>query len=110
MQNKKRDDEKGQWLAVGILFTGFLIAIDIWYSSYGQMADFARWLMYIAHAALGFTWVVAMVQFKDPGYDVIRKYIVFVSVVLSLVVGIHHAVAREDKQVIIDSKENAAKP
>jgi disulfide bond formation protein DsbB len=102
---KKRDDEKGQWLAVGILFTGFLIGLDIWYSSYSQMAGMARWGLYVAHIILAFAWVIAMVKFKDPAYDVVRKFIVGFSILLSLIIGIHHATTVEDKAVIDDSNK-----
>lgn len=109
MANKKRDDEKGQWLAAGILFSGFLIAIGIWYSSYSQMGSIAKVLLGIAHAVLVGMWVLVMAKFNDPVYDVVRKFIVGLSVILSLIVGIHHATCREDKHVIIDSNENRLK-
>jgi hypothetical protein len=106
MSNQKtRDDEKGQWLIVGILFTGFLLGIDTWYSSYSQMAGFARMLLYVAHGVMAFLWWVAMIKFKDPNYDVVRKYIVGLSVLLALIIGIHHAVTIEDKAVIDDSNK-----
>lgn len=109
MANKKRDDEKGHWLAVGILFTVFLFVIDIWYSSYGQMAGIAKVLLILAHIVLGGLWFVVMAKFNDPVYDVVRKFIVGLSVILSLIVGIHHASSKEDKQVIIDANENKLK-
>jgi disulfide bond formation protein DsbB len=104
---KKRDDEKAQWLIVGILFTGFLLVIDIFYSSFGEMAGIAKVLLGIAHAALAVMWIAVMVKFNDPKYDIVRKYVVGLSVVLSLIIGIHHAVVKENKQVLIDSHENS---
>ena len=106
---KNRDDEKASWLIIGILFTGALLAIDIWYSSYSQMALIAKVLLGIAHGALVFMWFIVMIKFNDPVYDVVRKYIVYLCVILALIVGIHHATVREDKQVIIDSHENSLK-
>jgi hypothetical protein len=107
--NKMKDDEKRNWLIIGILFTGFLLAIDICYSSFGLMAGIAKVLLGIAHAVLAILWVTVMAKFKDPNFDFIRKYVVYLSVTLALIIGIHHAVAREDKQVIIDSHENSLK-
>ena len=104
---KKRDDEKAQWLIVGILFTVTLLGIDFWYSSYSQMAGVVKVILYIAHTILAVLWLVAMVKFKDPNYEVARKYIVYLAVLLSLIVAIHHATVKEDKHVIIDSRENS---
>ena len=106
---KNRDDEKAIWLIIGILFTGVLVGLDLWYSSFTQMALFAKVLIGIAHGVLAILWFLVMAKFKDPNYDVYRKYIVGLSVVLSLIVGIHHAVVRERNQVSIDAKENSLK-
>ena len=65
--------------------------------------------LFIAHAAVIGLWVAEMIHFNDPNYDLLRRIVVILSVILSLTVGIHHSLAVEDKQVIIDSKENATK-
>lgn len=106
---KKRDDEKLIWLIVGGIFTVALIGIDLGYSSYPEMATALKWLLYIGHAALAFLWLLVMVNFKDPNFDYLRKYTLYVAIGLILIVGIHHATSVEDKQVIIDSRENATK-
>lgn len=106
---KRKDDEMLIWLIVGGIFTLFLIGIDIWYSSYSQMALMGRTALYIAHAFLAGLWAIAMKKFDDPNYEVVRKYIVYVAVIISLTIGIHHALNVEDKQVLIDSHENATK-
>lgn len=107
---KRKDDEKKQWLFVGILFTSVLIGMDFKYSSYGQMSDALQWIVVILHAALIIAWSTAMIKFNDPNYEVARKIVVGLCVLLGLVVGIHNATSVEDKQVIIDSRENALKP
>jgi hypothetical protein len=107
--NKMKDDEKRNWLIIGILFTGFLLAVDICYSSFGQMAVIAKVLLGIAHAVLAILWVIVMAKFTDPNFDFCRKYVVYLSVTLSIIIGIHHATVREDKQVLIDAHENSLK-
>ena len=106
----RKDDEKKIWLIVGILFTSALVAMDIFYSSFGQMSNGLQWVVGILHGALIVAWVTAMIKFADPKYDTARKIVVGLCVLLGLIVGIHHATSVEDKQVIIDSRENAAKP
>lgn len=107
MPNKH--DEKLIWLIVGFLFTGALIGMDIYYSSFGQMSNGLQWVVGALHVGLVVAWITAIVKFTDPKYDVARKIVVGLCVVLGLIVGIHHATSVEDKQVIIDSKENAVK-
>jgi hypothetical protein len=104
---KHRDDEKAHWLIIGILFTGALLGIDIFYSSFAEMGLIAKILIGVAHGGLVVLWFIAMAKFKDPNYDVYRKYIVGLAIILALIVGIHHASSIEDKQIIIDSKENS---
>lgn len=106
---KNRDDEKLHWLLTGGIFTVTLIFVDIFYSSISEMATVLRWLAYIAHAALVLLWLLIMVNFKDPNFDYLRKYAFAVAAGLLLLVGIHHATSREDKQVIIDSNEAKVK-
>lgn len=104
----KQDGELSSWLIVGILFTLTLIGMDIWYSSFAEMGFF-KWIVYGLHCVLGAFIIITFIQFNDPNYDKVRKWVVYLSVVLMLIVGIHHALVREDKQVLIDSKENAEK-
>jgi hypothetical protein len=104
---KNRDDEKKQWLIIGILFTGALLGIDFFYSSFSDMAGIAKVVLGIAHAVLALLWIVSMVKFNDPNFDGVRKYIVGLCALLALIIGIHHATVKEDKQVIIDSHENS---
>ena len=105
----KQDGELSTWLVVGGLFTLFMLGIDIWYSSYGTMAVGLKWAMIIVQVVIGVLWVVEMFNFNDPNFEVMRKAICILCVIVSVIVGINHAVAREDKQVLIDSKENAIK-
>lgn len=102
---KRRDDEKGQWLFVGILFTGALFAVDLFYSSISEMADLAKvgiWGLHILIAAL---WVIVMVKFKDPNYDFMRHVLVGLAFIGIFIVALHHATATEDKQVQEDSNK-----
>lgn len=105
----KQDGELSSWLIAGGLFTLTLVGIDIWYSSYATMALPLKWALISVQAGIAVSWVFEMLNFNDPNYEFIRKTICILSVLVALVVGINHAVAREDKQVIIDSKENAKK-
>lgn len=107
---KRKDDEKLIWLIVGFIFTGVLIGMDMYYSSYDQMPDAFKWVVIVLHVGLIAGWVASLVKFNDPNYEPVRKIVVALCVVLALMVGIHHAVTVEDNQVIIDSQENAAKP
>lgn len=108
-QNKRKDDEMTIWLAVGGIFTLFMLGIDIWYSSIHAMSLIAGIGVRFLHAILAFLWIVVMVKFTDPNYDYLRKWVLYLAVIISLIVGIHHASVREDKQVLIDSHENALK-
>lgn len=105
----RKDDEKKIWLIVGVLFTGFLIGIDIGYSSFGEMAKILLGIISFLHLIVVALWVLVMTKFTDPNYDGARKLLVWICVVITLIVGIHHATSIEDKQVIIDSHENANK-
>ena len=106
----RKDTEKRDWLIVGGFFTAALIGMDIFYSSFGQMSNALQWIVAGLHLGLIAAWVTVMVKFNDPNYDVARKIVVWGCVVIALIVGIHHATSKEDKQIIIDSRENAAKP
>lgn len=106
----KKDDEMSKWLIGGAIFTLTMLGIDWFYSSFELMHPVIRWSLYVVHAIVSLMWMITFAKFKDPDYDFVRQLIVIVTVLVSLGVGVHHATAREDKQVIIDSKENAAKP
>lgn len=106
----RKDDERKVWLIVGIFFTAGLAAMDIFYSAFGQMSNGLQWVAGIMHVGLMVAWLTAMIKFKDPKYDTARYLVVGLCIILALIVGIHKATSKEDKQVIIDSKENAAKP
>jgi len=109
-QNKRKDDELEIWVIVGAIFTIFLLIIDFFYSSVNQMALIARVAIWIGHGLVSFGWIISLAKWKDPAYDDVRKGVVYLCIVLSIVIGIHHATAKEDAQVIIDSEQNAAKP
>jgi len=105
-QNKKRDDELKVWIIVGAIFTIFLLIIDFFYSSVNSMAFVARMVIWIGHAALSLGWIISIAKVADPAYDDVRKGVVYLCMVLSLIIGIHHATTVEDKQVIEDSEKN----
>ena len=86
----KQDGELSIWLVVGLLFTLTLIGMDIWYSSFAEMGFF-KWIVYGLHCVLGAFVIITFIQFNDPNYDKVRKWVVYLSVVLMLIVGIHHA-------------------
>lgn len=109
-RTKAKDDEILILALVGAIFTFTLIGLDIWYSSYEIMGDAFRWIMYGGHFVLALCWITVFANWKDPAYDKWRGWAIILAVVLSLTVGIHHATDKENQQVIIDSKENAAKP
>lgn len=105
----KQDDELSTWSIVGGLFTLFMLGIDIWYSSYGTMAVGLKWASIIVQALIGVAWVIEMFNYNDPNFEYLRKIICIGCVIVSIVVGVNHAVAREDKQVQVDSNENSNK-
>lgn len=109
-QNKRKDDELEIWAIVGGIFTVFLLIIDFFYSSVNQMAGIARIAIWIGHGLVSFGWIISLAKWKDPAYDDVRKAVVAACVALSFIIAIHHATETEDKQVIIDSQQNAAKP
>lgn len=109
MTAKTKDDELLVWVIVGGIFTIFLLIIDFFYSSINEMALIARIGIWVGHAILSFLWVISIAKWKDPNYEIIRKLVVYTAVILGLIIGIHHALSVEDKQVIIDSTENAPK-
>lgn len=106
----RKDNEKLAWLIVGGFFTAGLIAMDIWYSSFSLMPKLLLGVVAFLHLVLVAVWILIMVKFSDPNYDGYRKPLLWLCVGIMLIVGIHHATAKEDAQIIIDSKENAAKP
>lgn len=103
-------NEKRSWVIAEIIFLGLFIFISGWYSSYSAMGDWLKALVWIGRIGIAACVVVSWAKFNDPNYEKYRKATVVLAVVFSLIIGIHHAVAREDNQVQIDSKENAAKP
>lgn len=109
-QNKKKDDELLMLVIVGAIFTLTLIGLDWGYSSVNEMAPIARIGIWVGHGIVSLLWIVVLANWKNPNYDSFRKALIGVVIVLILIIGIHHAVVREDEQVIIDSQENAAKP
>lgn len=109
-QNKRKDDELEVWVLVGAFFTLGLLFFDFFYSSVNEMALIARIFIWIGHGLVSLGWIISLLQWKDPNYDDYRKGVVGLCVILMLVIGIHHATVKEDQQVLIDSKENAAKP
>ena len=110
-QKRKNDDELPVLAILGGIFTIVLICMDIWYSSINLLSVALQTSMWAAQMLLAAVWVLVFAKWKDPNYDKYRYVAFWLSVLLMLVVGIHHAVdGREAEQIIIDSKENAAKP
>jgi glucose uptake protein GlcU len=109
-QEKRKDDELEVWVIVGALFTLGLLFFDFFYSSVNEMAQVARIAIWVGHALVSLGWIISLIQWKNPNYDDTRKGVVGLCVVLMLIIGIHHASVKEDQQVLIDSKENSAKP
>lgn len=109
-QNKRKDDELEKWAIGGGVFTIFLLIIDFFYSSVNEMALLARICIWIGHALISGGWIISFAKWKDPAFDDVRKVVVYLCIVLSIIIGIHHSTVKEDQQVLIDSKQNAAKP
>lgn len=109
MATNKDNTDLPFWLIGGGLFTLTLIGFDVWYSSYDSMEGFLKGIIIALQAVVAIGWVVEMINFNDPNFDWLRKGIVWCSIIAILLVGLHHATHREDKQVLIDSKENAEK-
>jgi hypothetical protein len=107
---KRKDDEFPVLTALAGLFTGLLIWMDFSYSSIGIMPIALQAIVWLGQIGLAAIWVLVFGKWQDPNYDKYRHVAFILAAILILWVGIHHATSREDKQVIIDSKENAAKP
>lgn len=106
-QPKKRDDEALILAIVELLFIGVFIGVDIWYSSLSLMPLALLVVVWSAKIVMGIFVVLTWVKFNDPNYDKYRKAVVVLAVLLSLTIGIHHAVIKEDQQILEDS--NSAK-
>lgn len=106
---EKNDDELPVLAILAFLFTGVLVWMDFKYSSIGDMHVIAKAFVWMGHIVLAAIWVLVFAKWKDPKYDYFRKIAFYLATGLMLWVGIHHATSVEDKQVIIDSKENATK-
>lgn len=102
----KRDNEMVNYIVLLTLFVGTLIGVDIYYSSFEIMSSIFKWSIYGLHSLLVIFIIVSIVNSTDPNFDKVRKWAYAVTFILIFSVGIHHATAREDNQVIINSKEN----
>lgn len=109
-RTKKKDNELLILAIIELLFIGVYIGVDGWYSSFPLMSTGLLILIWIGRLAMAACIIITWVKFKDPNYDKYRWGVVVLAVALTLTIGIHHATSIEDKQVIIDSKENAQKP
>ena len=107
---KRKDDELLILTILAALFTGVLVWMDFKYSSINLMHPILQAVVWLGQIGLAALWVIVFGKWKDPNFDHFRKQTLYVAVILILIVGIHHATVKEDNQVIIDSKENAAKP
>lgn len=107
--NSKKDGEKLAWVIAEIIFIGLYIFVSGWYSSYSKMATGLQVLVWVGRIAMVVCVLTSWVKFKNPNFDIYRKATVGIAIVLSLIIGIHHSVNREDTQVIIDSHENSLK-
>lgn len=109
MVTERKDGEKLSWVIAEIIFIGVYFFIDGWYTSYPVMPDALKVVVWIGRLALAACVIVTWVNFKNPNYEIYRKFTVAIALILSLVIGVHHASEKDTNQVIIDSKENAAK-
>lgn len=105
----RKDDELPVLTILGILFTGLLVYMDFKYSSIGKMHIALQAVAWLGQIGLAAIWVIVFGKWQDPKYDKYRQIAFVLVSALILWVGIHHATAREDNQVIIDSRENALK-
>jgi|SRR6478735_722426 len=107
--NSKKDGEKLAWIIAEIIFIGLYIFVSGWYSSYSKMTTSLQALVWVGRVGMVACILISWIKFKNPNFDIYRKVTVGIAIVLSLIIGIHHSVSREDTQVIIDSHENAQK-
>lgn len=107
MTAKKKDDELPVLTILAGLFTGVLIWIDCAYSSIGIMAGWLQAVIWLAQIGLAAIWVVVFAKWQDPNYEKYRVVAFLFATALMLTIGIHHAIVKEDEQVIIDSHPTA---
>jgi hypothetical protein len=107
---KRKDDELLITSIVMFIFLGTLICVSFFYSSWDAMGWWFKKVIQLCYFVNISMSAVVFIEWQDPNFDKYRKYVCYLSVALILAIGIHHATVREDNQVIIDSKENAAKP
>lgn len=106
---KKKDTDLLKWVILSALFVLSLSAVDIWYSSFSEMNTAIKCIVVAGHLILSILLIGSFIKFNDPEYDYLKKSVLWCVVLLIIFIGIHHATSREDKQVIIDSHENAIK-
>jgi hypothetical protein len=94
---------------VGAIFTIALLYIDFAYSSVNEMAKIARVGIWIGHGVLSGLWMVSLLQWKNPNYDYVRRVILALAIILSLIIAVHHSLSVENSQILIDSHENSVK-
>lgn len=105
---EKKNDELLTLAVIELLFMGAYIGVSGWYSSLSLMPTGLLVAVWIGRLAMTVCIIVTWLKFKDPNYDKYRWGVVILAAALSLTIGIHHATVKEDKQIIIDSKENAS--
>lgn len=113
MATKKKDGE-GPMIILGALFTAVLLALDLTYSNLGGMFSgpdgWVGALWVLLHAVIVVTWFVVVKYWEDPNKDFFR-WVLFITIFAAIATtGLHRAGWLDEKQVIIDSRKNAAQP
>jgi len=110
-EKQKRDNELlSVVLIIGLIFTLPLIIIDFTYSNLGGMFTAADWgiaaIWMLLHVAIIAGWYVVIKHITDPNKTIIRAFLIVMHILAIGVTMGHRAGWLENKQVIIDSRQN----
>lgn len=111
MPEAKKDNElRSVILIIGLVFTLPMLIIDFTYSNLGGMfTGHDLWvgiLWLLLHISIAWGWYLVIKHWNDPAKNMLRVFLILLHVFAIGVTMGHRAGWLEDKQVIIDSKNN----
>jgi hypothetical protein len=110
MDTKKDNSDTPMIVLVCGILTLALAAVNLTYGNFGGMFDGAdKWVgivWVVAHALILINWIVVLKYENDPARDMFRSVLIALLFGAIALVSLHRSGWIEDKQVIIDSREN----